>query len=112
MSDEARLLALRDRASTDVAAQDASLGAITAARADANSDDEHDPEGATIGFERAQHEALRAAATRRLAEVDAALDRLRAGVYGVCAVCGGPIAPGRLEARPTAERCVVHAAEG
>jgi RNA polymerase-binding transcription factor len=42
----------------------------------------------------------------RLAE---ALDRLRSGEYGTCETCGEPIAPGRLEARPTARTCVTHA---
>lgn len=40
-----------------------------------------------------------------LAEVAAALVRLNAGTYGYCEVCGKPIDPERLEARPTARRC-------
>lgn len=81
---------------------------VDAARG-ANVDDEHDPEGATIAFERAQLEALGTAALARLAEVDAALARLEAGTYGVCAVGGEPIDDERLEARPTALTCVKHA---
>ena len=82
---------------------------MTAARADTNTDDEHDPEGATIGFEWSQADALRTALRRRLAEVDGALGRLAEGTYGVCEVCGDPIAPARLEARPTTDRCIRHA---
>lgn len=71
-----------------------------------STDDEHDPEGATIAFERAQVQALLDQAERRLAAVDAAEERLRTGRYGECSVCGAPIDPDRLEARPTADRCV------
>jgi DnaK suppressor protein len=106
---EARLRALRSETEAEVRAADERIDAMTAARADANTDDEHDPEGATIGFERSQADALRGSLHRRLAQVDAALARVAAGTYGVCAVCGDPIAPARLEARPTTDRCIRHA---
>ena len=79
---------------------------MVAASRDANIDDEHDPEGATIAFERSQVSALARQARDHLAEVDAALQRLDEGTYGVCERCGRPIAPGRLEARPTARLCI------
>jgi DnaK suppressor protein len=41
-----------------------------------------------------------------LTQVDAALARMRDGAYGECADCGEPIAPARLIAHPTAQRCV------
>ncbi len=79
---------------------------IVAASADSNADDEHDPEGATIAFERSQVGALVAQARAHLAEVDAALERVEAGTYGICERCGGPIAAARLEARPVARTCI------
>jgi RNA polymerase-binding transcription factor DksA len=75
-------------------------------------DDEHDPEGATIAFERAQLAALLGQADRHLAELDGALDRLREGRYGRCERCGRPIAAGRLAARPAARTCIACAAAG
>ncbi len=69
-------------------------------------DDEHDPEGATLAFERAQADALAQAALGQVEEADAALARLAAGRYGRCEVCGEPISPGRLEARPAARTCI------
>ena len=72
----------------------------------ANADDEHDPEGATIAFERAQLSSLLGAAERRLAEIDRTVARLDAGTYGLCERCGQPIAAERLAARPTATTCV------
>lgn len=77
-----------------------------AAASDVATDDEHDPEGTTIAFERAQVSALLDRARRRVTELDEALERLDAGRYGVCVGCGGPIAPDRLVARPSARTCI------
>ena len=85
---------------------------IVAAAVASNLDDEHDPEGATIAFERAQVDALIVQARHRLAEVDAARARLDGGSYGRCLACGGAIAPARLEARPTARTCITCASAG
>ncbi len=101
-----RLAELRAETLDRLAALGRTFGEVVAASADSNADDEHDPEGATIGFERAQVGALQARAERTLAEIDAALERLRQGTYGRCEVCGRPIAPARLAARPTATRCI------
>ncbi|PRY47902.1 TraR/DksA family transcriptional regulator [Geodermatophilus tzadiensis] len=79
---------------------------IVAASRASNADDEHDPEGATIAFERQQVAALLAAARRRLADAEAAVRAVEGGTYGRCESCGGPIAPERLAARPTARTCI------
>ena len=83
-----------------------------AAASDVATDDEHDPEGTTIAFERAQVSALLDRARRCIAELDEALERLDAGRYGVCVDCGGPIAPDRLVARPSARTCIACANRG
>jgi RNA polymerase-binding transcription factor DksA len=74
-----------------------------------NADDEHDPEGSTIAYERSQLGALVNQTQGHLDEIDAALARLAAGTYGRCEVCGRQIPAARLEARPTARTCVEHA---
>lgn len=102
----ARLLALRSREQQRLAALTRDFDGVVAASRDTNADDEHDPEGQTIAYERSQVAALIEQAERHLAEVEAALARLEQGSYGVCERCGEPIAPGRLEARPTARTCV------
>jgi DnaK suppressor protein len=43
---------------------------------------------------------------RQRAQVLAALDRTREGIYGKCVDCGLQVTEGRLEARPEAARCV------
>jgi RNA polymerase-binding transcription factor DksA len=85
---------------------------IVAASANSNADDEHDPEGSTIAFERAQVVALIEQAELHLAETEAAQDRIAAGTYGQCAICGQQIAAARLEARPTARTCISCAGRG
>ena len=42
----------------------------------------------------------------RLVLVQRALQRIEQGEYGDCLKCGEPIDPRRLEADPTAERCI------
>ncbi|GII97897.1 TraR/DksA family transcriptional regulator [Sediminihabitans luteus] len=101
-----RLLARRDATLRRLAGLRGDVRGLVEASRGSNADDEHDPEGATIAFERAQAEALATQATAEIDEADAALARLDAGTYGTCESCGRPIAPGRLEARPTARRCI------
>lgn len=69
-------------------------------------DDEHDPEGSTIAFERATVLSLARDAENELRELDAAADRVDAGTYGTCERCGEPIAEARLDALPAARRCI------
>ncbi len=69
-------------------------------------DDEHDPEGATVAFERAQVAALLRQARNHLTALDLALERLGDHTYGTCAMCEQAIPMERLEAQPTARTCV------
>jgi RNA polymerase-binding protein DksA len=101
-----RLEAEHSRVEAQLLALERDHAQIVAASMDSNADDEHDPEGATIAFEREQVLALIEAARRTIGEVDAALARVDDGAYGVCATCGEAIAAARLEARPTARTCI------
>ena len=83
---------------------------IVAASQSVATDDEHDPEGATIAFERQQIASLILLAEQRLAELDVAMEGLADGSYGVCEHCGADIPLERLLARPTATHCVQCAA--
>ncbi len=102
----AALRAERARTAAQVAALEADFAGLVAASEESNADDEHDPEGATIGFERAQLSAVLDAARRRLAAVDDALARLDAGGYGTCERCGAAIGAERLAALPATRRCI------
>lgn len=103
------LSAARDLTRRRIAALEAQVAAIVETASASSGDDEHDPEGQTIAYDRAQAQALLAGARNDLVEIDAAFARLDAGTYGVCEVCGREIPGERLEARPAARRCVRHA---
>jgi len=49
---------------------------------------------------------LLAVAGRELRQIDAALQRIDLGTYGLCEVCEEPIAEKRLDALPFATRCI------
>jgi len=104
------LAALRRDLTAELEATLVALADLRRQRADRFDDDEHDPEGLPLSGEYARLDGLRRATERRIVEVDAALTHAKDGMYGVCLACGGPITPGRLEARPTATRCVACAA--
>ncbi len=77
-----------------------------------NNDDEHDPDGATNGYERAKATAMLRHAQHRLVELDRAGERLRDDTYGRCERCAGQIGTERMDALPTATCCVACAAAG
>jgi DnaK suppressor protein len=90
----------------------AQLDRVVAASEQSNADDEHDPEGATIAFERQQLAALLAQVRRTGDGLRAAVDAEARGERGTCEGCGGPIDPARLEARPQARTCIGCARSG
>lgn len=71
-----------------------------------STDDEHDPEGATIAYERAQVSALLSQARDDLLALDATLGRLDHGDALNCTSCQRPIPLERLLALPGASLCV------
>ena len=94
------------RARAQVAALEREFAGLAEAASASGTDDEHDPEGATLASER-QHAAARLEAAReQVAAAEAALRRLDEGRYGVCERCGQPIGAERLAARPAAVTCI------
>jgi RNA polymerase-binding transcription factor DksA len=104
-----RLAGERALALDQLARLDADLRSLIESSQDSNADDEHDPEGHTIAYERSQLSALAEQGRAHLAAVEAATARLADGTYWFCEVCGEPIGEGRLEARPSTRTCVRHA---
>ena len=101
MGERAALVVRLERLSED-------MSALVASSLDSNADDEHDPEGQTIAYERSQLAAVTRQLASHLADVEAALVRVADGTYGVCASCHSAIPAERLAARPTALTCVHH----
>jgi RNA polymerase-binding transcription factor DksA len=102
----ARIAAARADAGARSASLAAQVEALAEQQALTTHDDEHDPEGVTIGFERAQILGLLSGARDEIAALDRAAARLRAGTYGRCLNCGREIPDVRLEALPAAETCL------
>ena len=100
-----RLQAERLRALAVSEALQTDFDSIVEASRSSNADDEHDPEGATIAFERAQVVALMAQSQSKLDEIDRAVQRCQQGSYGICESCGAAIPVERLAVRPWAQTC-------
>jgi DnaK suppressor protein len=94
-----RTIALIDSLAADLADIKASAELVA-------TDDEHDPEGATVAFERARVAALLNQSREHLVDLDRADARLAAGTYDGCERCGQPIGDDRISARPTAATCI------
>jgi len=105
------LLTARDEARDRVVEFDAVTRELAASRTDSDADDEHDPEGSTVSWERAVAAASLDAARDHLRDVEAALARVGAGWDGACAGCGRSIPVARLAVRPQTDRCVSCAAK-
>ena len=96
----------RERTARQIASLEDIVAAIVEGSELTSTDDEHDPEGATIAYERAQATALLRQAR---ADADAlVITRTQLQQHGrvACAVCGGSIGLERVAALPTATRCI------
>ncbi len=102
----ARLHELRQATLRRASGLVSSFDGIVEAASDVATDDEHDPEGHTIAWERQQVAALLEETATVLAAIDAAEQRLDDGRYGICTACGRPIAAQRLDALPATPYCV------
>jgi DnaK suppressor protein len=88
----------------------AELKRLIADAVDTNADDEHDPEGPTIAYERARVTALLDDAQSSVGDLDEALVRLDGGSYSICESCRRTIPSERLDALPACRTCVECAA--
>jgi len=59
-------------------------------------------------FDRDRDLGILAQIESELADVEAALERLESGTYGICEACSGPIEDSRLEALPAGRLCLAH----
>jgi RNA polymerase-binding protein DksA len=68
--------------------------------------DNHLGDMATAMYDRELDDGLEESARETLAEIDAALQRIEDGTYGICEGCGKPIGAERLSAIPWARYCI------
>jgi YteA family regulatory protein len=71
--------------------------------------DNHPADHGTELFERQKDIALNEHAEKELEEINEALHAIDEGTYGICTECGADIPFERLQAVPTADRCINHA---
>lgn len=71
--------------------------------------DNHPGDMGTEMFERGKDIALNEHAETELEEINESLHAIEEGTYGICSKCGEDIPFARLEALPTADRCIAHA---
>ncbi len=76
----------------------------------AESQDDNFADGGQVAAEQDEIMTLATDLRTQLDDVQRALGKLDAGTYGLCEVCGEPIADDRLEALPAARFCMLHAA--
>ncbi|MDP3833657.1 MAG: TraR/DksA C4-type zinc finger protein [Hydrogenophaga sp.] len=81
-------------------------GVLSRADASAQARDTESDDWAKADTERDLAYALEERESAELIAIDAALQRVADGSYGLCVDCGTPIATARLHANPTAMRCV------
>jgi RNA polymerase-binding protein DksA len=68
--------------------------------------DNHPGDVAAITFDREVDYTLEENEERLIAEIDAALERIEDGTFGICATCGQPVGEERLEAVPYTTQCI------
>jgi RNA polymerase-binding transcription factor DksA len=108
-ADLARSMLLSERVRVEgvlAAAGRLSARAAEAAERELSSAEQHPAELATETIERELDQSVVNHAETELVELDAAMDRLDGGTYGLCEGCGQPINEERLEAMPAARYCV------
>src|SRR5262245_25638677 len=68
--------------------------------------DQHPADTADYSFQRELSDTQQRILQQEEEQVRQAIDRARAGQYGICADCGEPIGKARLAARPEATLCI------
>ena len=102
----AAILTERERIVDQIANLRTSFSAIVDAAELTSTDDEHDPEGATLAYERVQVSALLHQAEEDLLALDTNLALVDDSAIDTCESCGGAIGLERLLALPGTRTCI------
>jgi DnaK suppressor protein len=79
------------------------------AKEDDLSYDDNFADSAQVAAERGENKVLYDQLRRDLDDIEKALERMDAGSYGTCEVCGESIGADRLEVMPATSLCIQHA---
>lgn len=100
------VIAEQERTARQIASLESVVASIVEGSELVSTDDEHDPEGATIAYERAQASALLRQARADGDALVTTRHQLEQGLQVSCSVCGLGIDFERVAALPTTSRCV------
>lgn len=92
------------RLRAEIEASETALSGLMRDSGDGAGDDDADT--GTKNITREHEMALAAISREMLEQTERALERLDAGTYGYCEVCGNPIGKARMQAFPRATLCV------
>ena len=101
-----KLVAERDRVAAELEELQEDLGTSLEDATDEDGVDSPPGDSATETLDREVEQGLEDNAERLLAGIEAALQRIEDGTYGICSNCGKPIGQERLEALPWADTCI------
>ncbi|HVA41899.1 MAG TPA: hypothetical protein VNF50_00285 [Acidimicrobiales bacterium] len=65
-------------------------------------------DAAPADFDRGRDLGILAQIEAEVADVEAALERLESGTYGICEACAAPIEDSHLETLPASRFCLAH----
>jgi RNA polymerase-binding protein DksA len=108
-TDRFRELLLEERKRVEAAIQnlhDEHPGSLAEDAGEETAYDNHLADTATETYDRELDYTLEENSEHVLADIDAALQRIEEGAYGICTNCRKPIAVERLEALPWATLCI------
>lgn len=109
MTDQTMLSTMRGRLDEERARLVAQIATLQVGRDESPAYDDNFADSGQVAAEQGENLSLLNQLNEQLDEVDHALAKIDAGTYGLCEVCGKPIAEARLEAMPATRYCIDHA---
>jgi RNA polymerase-binding transcription factor len=107
--DQTTLSTLRGQLDDERARLAAQISSLQVGHDESPAYDDNFADSGQVAAEQGENKALLNQLNEQLDEVDRALAKMDKGTYGLCEVCGKPIAEARLEAMPATRFCIDHA---
>jgi DnaK suppressor protein len=107
--DQTTLSTLRGQLDDERARLAAQISSLQVGHDESPAYDDNFADSGQVAAEQGENKALLNQLNEQLDEVDRALAKMDKGSYGLCEVCGKPIAEARLEAMPATRFCIDHA---
>jgi RNA polymerase-binding transcription factor DksA len=109
MPDQTSLSTLRGQLEDERERLSGQIAALTVGHDESPAYDDNFADSGQVAAEQGENKALLNQFQEQLDEVDHALAKFDDDTFGLCEVCGRPIAEARLEAMPATRFCIDHA---